>query len=297
MTDVREALAKRLAENMNAHNASHAGHGDQKEHIQVLIEQIDPNPYQPRRHFDEIALNELAQSIAANGLASPIGVRKVGARYQIVHGERRWRAHKLLGKNSIEALLVNIDDKAMRSLALIENLQRDDLPDFDTALAIDAMKGDYGSVTEMANSLGIKREEVYRYLSFFDLPAAAIDFLHANHDLLGRAASYSISSLLKAASAVEGAEDIVLSALEKLKQGTLTQKAAISLIDSQLKAAAAGSNQQKPVAQKNDLTCGKKRLGTLERSNGNVVIKLKEASLNEDQKNRLEAFLAELVRE
>lgn len=288
---IQEKLNQRLAQNMAAHNASHGpASPGVKEHLQIQLDQIDPNPFQPRREFNQESLDNLAASIQANGLVSPIEVRRNGPRYQIVHGERRFRAHQALGRVSIEALLVAIDDKAMRAQALIENLQREDLSDFDVALAIDAMKGDYESISAMAAGLGVGREDVYRYLSFFDLPEAAVDFLHANHDVLGRAASYALKSILAEHAASTEVEAIVVAALEKIAAGELSQRDAVAKIEAALRPVTA----KKVTAEKKVLSCGKTRLGTFEAANGRLVLKLKEAALTEGQRAKLDAFVASL---
>lgn len=289
-SNIQEVLNKRLAENMASHNASHGPASATKEHLQIQLDQIDPNPFQPRREFKQEALDNLASSIKANGLLSPIEVRRVGARYQIVHGERRFRAHRALGRVSIEALLVTIDDKAMRAQALIENLQREDLSDFDVALAIDAMKGDYDSIAAMSSGLGVGREDIYRYLSFFDLPESTVDFLHANHGVLGRGASYELKKVLAGHEPSEERDAVVLAALEKIVAGELTQRDAVVKIEAALRPAA----DKKAPSARTVLSCGKKRLGTFESSNGKLVLKLKEAALTEEQRAKLDAFVESL---
>ena len=100
----------------------------QKEEVrQLAINQIEPNPFQPRVKFDEEALQELANSISAHGLLHPIIVRAIGHGYQVIAGERRLRACKQLGWTTIPAIIRVMDDRAAAELALIENLQRRDL--------------------------------------------------------------------------------------------------------------------------------------------------------------------------
>src|ERR1019366_8290837 len=99
----------------------------------VTVSSISPNPFQPRRSFDDAALAELAASIAASGLLQPIIVRAVGSRYELIAGERRWRAVQRLGWAKVAAIVRDFDDQTALSLALIENLQRDDLSSIDAA--------------------------------------------------------------------------------------------------------------------------------------------------------------------
>ena len=96
--------------------------------VEISVDLIDPNPFQPRKAFDDEGLSELADSIKQQGLIQPIALRKVGDRYQIISGERRTRASKIAGLSTIKAQVYeNLDDKAMAEWALIENIQRVDL--------------------------------------------------------------------------------------------------------------------------------------------------------------------------
>ena len=90
----------------------------------IRISQIEPNPRQPRQNFDPEALEELAQSIRENGVITPITLRKTGETYQIIAGERRWRAARLAGLHEIPAVVLDVDEDTAYALALIENLQR-----------------------------------------------------------------------------------------------------------------------------------------------------------------------------
>jgi ParB family transcriptional regulator, chromosome partitioning protein len=101
----------------------------------LKLGEVIPNPHQPRRAFDEEALEELAQSIREHGVMQPIVVTKQGSKYELVAGERRWRASKLAGKSNIPALVRSYDDQKKLELALIENLQREDLNALEVATA------------------------------------------------------------------------------------------------------------------------------------------------------------------
>jgi ParB family chromosome partitioning protein len=98
---------------------------------EIEVSKISPNPNQPRKHFDEEALNELANSIKQHGLVQPITLRKITpSQYQIISGERRWRASQLAGLSSIPAYIRQVNDEQVLELALIENIQREDLDSF-----------------------------------------------------------------------------------------------------------------------------------------------------------------------
>ena len=106
---------------------------------------IDPKSDQPRKHFDKEALETLAESIKENGLLQPILVREYGdGRYQIIAGERRFRASKLAGLSEIPAIVMDKDDRKVAEISLIENIQREDLNPIEEALAFKALAEEYG---------------------------------------------------------------------------------------------------------------------------------------------------------
>ena len=103
---------------------------------EIPIDQIEANPNQPRREFEETALNELAQSISEIGIVVPITLRQMGEhKYQIIAGERRWRASQIAGLTSLPAYIRTIKDEEVMEMALVENIQREDLNDIEIALA------------------------------------------------------------------------------------------------------------------------------------------------------------------
>jgi len=118
----------------------------------LSVNRIKPNPFQPRRNFREDTLEELAQSIRVNGVIQPITVRKVGEEYQIVAGERRWRAAQLAGLGSVPAVIQEIPDEKLLEIALIENIQREDLNPIELAEAFE----------RMASDLSLSHEEIGR---------------------------------------------------------------------------------------------------------------------------------------
>jgi ParB family chromosome partitioning protein len=118
----------------------------------IAIESIDPNPVQPRRVFQQDALHQLAESIRQHGIIQPLVVRRHGARYQLVAGERRWRAAKIAGLSEVPAVVQEISDDRLLEITLIENIQREDLNPMELALALE----------RMARELNINQEEIGR---------------------------------------------------------------------------------------------------------------------------------------
>jgi len=107
--------------------------------LHIPIDSIDPNPLQPRRNFHAERLEELAQSIRSNGIIQPLVVRRAGERFQLVAGERRWRAAKLAGVPQIPVVVREIPDNRLLEITLIENIQREDLNPIETAVAFERM--------------------------------------------------------------------------------------------------------------------------------------------------------------
>jgi ParB family chromosome partitioning protein len=147
---------------------------------ELPVTAISPNPFQPRREFDETALAELTASIEASGLLQPIVVRPVGSRYELIAGERRWRAVQRLGWKTVPAVVREVDDQAALTLALIENLQRDDLSPIDTAIGYQQLMTEFGiSQNEVARLVGRDRSTVANTLRLLKLPSNVQQLLQA----------------------------------------------------------------------------------------------------------------------
>lgn len=137
----------------------------------VPIGAIDPNPVQPRRAFEGDRLAELAQSIRANGIIQPLVVRRAGDRYQLVAGERRWRAAKLAGQESVPVVVQSIPDDHLLEITLIENIQREDLNPIETAMAFDRMVHELQlTMEEIGRRTGKDRSTVVNTIRLLQLP-------------------------------------------------------------------------------------------------------------------------------
>ena len=138
----------------------------------VRLSEIEPNLSQPRKQFDEEALSELADSIAAHGVLQPLLIRPTsGGTYQIVAGERRWRAARLAGLTEVPALIREINDEEMDQLALIENLQREDLNAVETAQGYRRLMDKYGMTQEqLSEAVGKSRPAIANTLRILSLP-------------------------------------------------------------------------------------------------------------------------------
>jgi ParB family chromosome partitioning protein len=140
---------------------------------EIAISQIEPNANQPRREFDQDALQELANSIREVGIIQPITVRQVSdGRYQIIAGERRWRASQLAGLQAIPAYIRTVDDENVMEMALVENIQREDLNAIEIALAYQHLVETTGMTQEkISERVGKSRTAVTNYLRLLKLPA------------------------------------------------------------------------------------------------------------------------------
>ena len=158
------------------------------------VADIEPHPAQPRRHFDEAALDELAQSIAARGVIQPVIVRPLGAsasggaRYQLVAGERRWRAAQRARLHEIPALVRELDDRETAALALIENLQREDLNPVEEAQAFRRLSEDDGmSQAEIARLVDKSRSHVANLMRLLALPGEVLAMVADGRLAMGHA--------------------------------------------------------------------------------------------------------------
>jgi ParB family chromosome partitioning protein len=146
--------------------------------LSLAVDQIDPNPAQPRREFDPQGICSLADSIAENGLISPIAVRRAGERYQLIAGERRLMAFRLLGEKTIPAIVQQADDRQSAVLSLVENLQRRDLNFLEEAAAIAALIESEGfTQQQVADRLGMAQSTVANKLRLLRLPPRAAQAL------------------------------------------------------------------------------------------------------------------------
>ena len=154
----------------------------------LKITEIDPNPEQPRRQFDDIKINELAEYIKVHGVVQPIIVKPLGSRYMIVAGERRWRAARAAGKTEIPAIVMDLDEKRLLEISLIENLQREDLNPIEEAKGIQVLLDRLGlTQEEAAERLGKSRPAVANALRLLNLSEDIQRLVYENKLSVGHA--------------------------------------------------------------------------------------------------------------
>ncbi len=154
----------------------------------VDISLIYANPNQPRKNFDETALKELAASIKTHGIIQPIVLNKEDDGYMIIAGERRWRAAKMAGLNEVPAFIRNYTAKQIKEIAIIENLQREDLNPIEAARAIKQLMEEYNLTQDVvAERIGKSRPAIANTLRLLNLPADVIDLVEKNKLSAGHA--------------------------------------------------------------------------------------------------------------
>lgn len=155
----------------------------------VPLDRIDPNPDQPRLTFDEDSLQELAASITEHGVLQPILVRPgAEGRYQLIAGERRWRSAQIAGLRQIPALVEDIDDETALEIAIIENLQREDLSPLDEAIMYERMTTEHGySLRKLAQKLGKDKGYIENRLRLADAPSEIKQLVSLRKDTLSHA--------------------------------------------------------------------------------------------------------------
>jgi ParB family transcriptional regulator, chromosome partitioning protein len=192
--DFRAAAARRLSEekelppaivSLLSPETTHRSRG-----VKIVpLDRIDSNPEQPRLAFDESTLEELAASVREHGVLQPILVRPIDdGRYQLIAGERRWRASKLAGMGTIPALVEEIDDETALEISIIENLQREDISPLDEAAMYDRMIRDHGySIRKLAEKLGKDKGYLENRLRLADAPPEVRELVSLRKDTLSHA--------------------------------------------------------------------------------------------------------------
>ena len=160
--------------------------------VEISLDEIRSNPYQPRKTFNEESLKELAESIKEYGIVQPIIVKKSIKGYELIAGERRTKASKLAGLEKIPAIIKDFDDQAMMEVALIENIQREDLNPIDEALAYEnIIKLSNMTQEEFAKKFGKSRSHVTNMLGLLKLPKATKELVKENKITMGHARALS----------------------------------------------------------------------------------------------------------
>ncbi len=256
--------------------------------VELNIVDVEPNKNQPRRAFDREKLDELADSISKNGVIQPINVVKNGDRYMIVTGERRWRASKQAGLKVIPAIIREYDEPKIMEIALIENLQREDLNPVEEAKGYQALVDTYSLTQEqISERVGKSRSSVANSMRLLNLPDKVLDMLEKNRISSGHA-----KVLLSVGSKSEQAE---IAELISDKQMSVRETEIYIKSKSKIKKAAPKISSEVKMIIKETETVFSKSLGTkvkIKDSNGKGKIEI--SYFSHDEFDRLSEILKNL---
>jgi ParB family chromosome partitioning protein len=256
--------------------------------VPVAIDAISANPWQPRKVFPEAEIQALADSIAELGLIQPIVVRKsvlIPDTFQIVSGERRFRAHRLLGKEDIKAIVIEVSDADMAIMAMAENIAREDLTAYEISQSIVSVQDQFKTTKRLAESIGINRTDLYKYLSFADLPDFVRIDLDVTPGLLGRDASAGIMSEIKKHG--DAAINALANLWPRVKSGDLDQ----GKIAATMEAAVTRKEAVKTDRDIKKLFIGKEQAGSITRDGSGFTLKIKAAALTPEKETELRSFV------
>lgn len=293
--NLKALLEKKLAENSLRHAAARqeTEFDGGRQYARLLVDSIDPNPYQSRQVFPQQALEALADSIATTGLLQPISVRQTGNRYQLIAGERRWRAHQLLGRPTIDALIVTAEDVDMAVMALAENIDREDLSDYEICLALRKIENLFPTRKKLAEAIGLNREDMYRYFAFEALPDDILSKLSINPRLLSRAAATAVKRVMQTIEPQSLARELLSQAWSLLETGVLEQTKLSAYLASEFKARQQGRAAVHREVQK--LAYNGRTVGSIARDNIHLTLKLRREVLSDAQEDMLRCFIDQLI--
>lgn len=296
MSSAKELLAQKLKQNTQKHQSAQQINIKELKELKrnVPIEDISHSPYQPRKTFNEIELNELADSIEEIGLLQPITIRKLdNLKYELIAGERRLRAHERLKKTVIEAIIIDVNDDEASLLSLAENLKRQDLTDFEIFFGLTTLDESLKKNKQrLARSLGLNREDMYKYLSFEVLPEVIIADLNAEPSLLGRFAATAFKKFLSDYKHQEdAAHEALLTAWNRVKNKQLNQTKAAAFAEKLL----LESNKNTAVSLVRKIEFHGKTVGNIKSDNRQLKISLNVTNVDEKSIDKIEKLLQEII--
>jgi ParB family transcriptional regulator, chromosome partitioning protein len=256
----------------------------------VAVDTITANPWQPRRRFDETKMGELARSISEAGLLQPVVVRSVGESYQLVAGERRLRAHKLLKKEWIRTIVIQCSDEDMAALALMENFNRDDLTDYEIAISVRSAESEFPNRTRLAKVMGISRADLYRYLSYDDLPDFVKADLDVNPTLLGSKSAQDIVAALKK-TGEEGVRVLREIWAQVVSNDLVQTKVAGAVMSEVARSSTNGDNGGRSILK---IFAGKAHAGSITKDHNGLTFKFKTGAMTAEQEDELREYIGKM---
>jgi ParB family chromosome partitioning protein len=236
-------------------------------------------------------LTQLAESVREAGLVQPIIVRRAVRGYQIVAGERRWRAHKMIGQETIKAVIINLSDEEMAMLALVENIVRDDLSDYEISRSIRSTEKEFPNRRRMAEALGFSRSELYRFLAFADLPDFVIKDLDLQPRLLGATAAEGLASVLRDQN--PKTVDVAREMWARVVAGELDQMKLARAIKQALESGKGGSPGVSDRSIEK-IFAGKNQAGSITKDAVGFTVKIRAGMLTAEKEKQIRNLIAEL---
>lgn len=326
MSSKADKLAAAMRENTAQHQAAmdknYAGSKTVGEKVEnIPVEAIRPGKYQPRKRFNAQSLQGLVASVQENSIIQPIRVRPFPGQpgiYELVAGERRWRAAKAANKTHILAVVQVLNDEQTARFALSENLDREDLTDFEIATCIKRYDEEFGealkSKSEVARRLNVARNEYYRFMSFFQLPALFLETLEEDNAFISRSASEAVVSTVKRLAGSEQLEQAIKDAVQALVNGEIVQTQAADFIAHAIEGGPVQSGEQEAtgtlppkqikegpakvtqLVDKHEFASkAGAKFGKWARSQKKLVIQLNPKVLTTEKETALREFIAALV--
>lgn len=300
MSKMQSLLKDKINANIKAHSEAKKDFDEfssyQSGRINLIeLSKIKPNTAQPRLIFEESAIDELAKSINEVGLISPISVRLVDEHYEIVAGERRFRAYQKLGKTQIECLILNINDEQIILIALAENLSRAELSDYEVAKAVITFKEFFSNKSNYAKSLGISRQKLYKLLSYEILSDNVRAYLDSNPAILSADTAEQIISLQKELGAEDKVDfdNLLISLLRKVATQELKQSNLIATLkDTHKKCPNSDILAKQAVATRTFMGQNGQVIGKLKQNDKTLTLNLRTEHLTDEQQQAVENLLA-----
>jgi ParB family chromosome partitioning protein len=265
----------------------------------VPVDKLVPNPWQPRTRFVEATLRELAANIKEVGLLQPILVRRGKSAdgdeefYELIAGERRWRAHQLNGTAEIKALVTEASDADMAVMAVTENINREDLTDFEISKAMIRAEKEFPDRKRMAEAMGLGRATLYRYLSYSKLPQFMIADLEVAPEALGGNAASDTAAVLKKFS-LTGADPAIQELWTQVKSGSLDQSKFAATLEATVTKRQSGSPTVTSQRDIHKVYAGKNQAGSITKDAVTFTLKLKSVMLTPAKEERIRGLIAEL---
>ena len=263
--------------------------------LKILVALIDPNPWQPRKTITPEDIAGLAANIAEIGQIQPIIVRRIAiseteVRYQLIAGERRWRAHQAIPLDMIDAVIIEVTDEQMAVMALAENINREDLSDYEIGNAIVRAEKDFPNRKHMAEAIGIPRRLMYRYLSFQALPQFILDDLNRAPGLLGGHAAEAVVALVKTNG--EKAVEALTIVWPKVVAGAVDQGKIATEAAALLAEKTPSARTERDIRK---LFVNTTQAGSITRDHSTLTVKIKTELLSKEKEEALRKFVQELL--